>query len=119
MVEKVGGIALGFMRDHPFASGSIQLQPGDTLVLYTDGVNEAMNNERKQFGAPTIAEALCACPRAATARDISTLLMQRVQAFVAGASQSDDITLLLLRYLGATVGASVRPDPGAVQNPAR
>jgi len=105
MIEKVGGMALGIMREHLFISGSIRLQPGDTLLLYTDGVNEAMNNERKLFGTPTIGDVLRAPGDARTAQDISTLITQRVRAFVAGAPQSDDITMLVVRYLGAATHA--------------
>jgi sigma-B regulation protein RsbU (phosphoserine phosphatase) len=107
MVEKVGGIALGVMRDHPFASGTLRLAPGDTLLLYTDGINEAMNHERKQFGTPTIGTVLRENAKSATAEDIATLLTKRVNAFVAGAPQSDDITMLVLRYLGAAVAKDV------------
>jgi serine phosphatase RsbU (regulator of sigma subunit) len=107
MVEKVGGIALGIMRDHPFASGTIPLAPADTLLLYTDGVNEAMNNDRKLFGTPTIAEAMRGGPKGASAEEITRLLTQRVNAFVAGAPQSDDITMLVVRYLGANAGAPI------------
>ena len=105
LIEKVGGVALGIMRDHLFISGSIRLEPGDTLLLYTDGVNEAMNNERKLFGTPTIGEVLSELGHAKNAQDISTLLTQRVRAFVAGAPQSDDITMLVVRYLGAATQA--------------
>lgn len=101
MVEKVGGVALGIMREHRFAPGSIRLESGDTLLLYTDGVNEAMNNERKLFGTPTIGEVLRSLSKTPTAEDISTLITERVKAFVAGAPQSDDITMLVVRYLGA------------------
>jgi serine phosphatase RsbU (regulator of sigma subunit) len=116
MVEKVGGIALGIMRDHPFAAGSIHLDPGDTLLLYTDGVNEAMNNERKLFGTPTIGEVLRTLSKAPSAQDISTLITQRVKAFVAGAPQSDDITMLVVRYLGA---AARNPVPASSAQSAR
>jgi serine phosphatase RsbU (regulator of sigma subunit) len=116
MIEKVGGIALGIMRDHLFASGSIHLDAGDTLLLYTDGVNEAMNNQRKLFGTPTIGEVLRTLAKDPSAQDISTLITQRVKAFVAGAPQSDDITMLVVRYLGA---AARNPVPASSAQAAR
>src|ERR1039458_3916182 len=53
-VEKVGGIVLGFMPGQEFTSGTMRLNPGDTLVLYTDGVTEAMNVDHELFGAEAI-----------------------------------------------------------------
>jgi serine phosphatase RsbU (regulator of sigma subunit) len=107
LVEKVGGIALGIMPDHIFISGSLRLDAGDTLVTYTDGVNEAMNPERQLFTTPAIGEVLCHLARNADAKDTCETLMQRVQAFAAGAPQSDDITMLALRYRGARAAAPV------------
>jgi len=105
MVEKVGGMALGIMPDHVFISGSLALGAGDTLVTYTDGVNEAMDPEHHQFSTPAIAEVLCHLARNADARATCDALLERVHAFAAGAPQSDDITLLALRYLGAAASA--------------
>lgn len=105
LVEKVGGIALGIMPDHIFISGALRLEAGDTLVTYTDGVNEAMNPGRQLFTTPAIGEVLCHLARNASAQDTCETLMQRVRAFAAGAPQSDDITMLALRYRGASAGA--------------
>lgn len=107
MVDKVGGVALGIVHDHVFISGSLRLGAGDTLFTYTDGVNEAMSPERKLFTTPAIGEVLCQLSRNASARETCAALMQRVQAFASGAPQSDDITMLALRYRGAGAAAPV------------
>jgi phosphoserine phosphatase RsbU/P len=105
MVEKVGGVALGIVPDHRYVSGSLRLAAGETLVTYTDGVNEAMNPKRELFGTPTIGDVLGELAPDASADDACRRLMQRVQRFAAGAPQSDDITMLALRYLGAAAGS--------------
>jgi serine phosphatase RsbU (regulator of sigma subunit)/anti-sigma regulatory factor (Ser/Thr protein kinase) len=98
-VEKVGGVALGFLPDLSFRSGTLQLSRGDALVLYTDGVNEAMNTGRQLFGADAIGRALSAVGEASSEKIIQRLL-DDLRVFAGGAQQSDDITMLVIRYLG-------------------
>ncbi|HEX4946103.1 MAG TPA: SpoIIE family protein phosphatase [Blastocatellia bacterium] len=45
-----GGVILGILPEYPYAQGSIELQPGDQLLLYTDGISEATNAEGEEFG---------------------------------------------------------------------
>jgi serine phosphatase RsbU (regulator of sigma subunit)/anti-sigma regulatory factor (Ser/Thr protein kinase) len=99
-VEKVGGVALGFCPDLSFRSGEIQLKGGDALVLYTDGVNEAMNSRRQLFGADAIEQSLSKVGQSASSQRIIEGLLNDLQVFVGGAEQSDDITVLAMRYLG-------------------
>ena len=54
MLNKKGGVALGFLDDYVFSSGTIHLNPGDSLLLYTDGVNEARNAKNEMFARPSI-----------------------------------------------------------------
>jgi phosphoserine phosphatase RsbU/P len=99
MIEKVGGLALGFVPDYRFQCGRIQLEAGDSLVLYTDGITEAMNSNHDLFGAPRIQETLDRCASGITAQVLTKTLLGGVTAFTAGAQQSDDITLLVIRYV--------------------
>jgi sigma-B regulation protein RsbU (phosphoserine phosphatase) len=99
-VEKVGGVALGFCPDLSFRSGTLQLSRGDALVLYTDGVNEAMNTGRQLFGANAIEQSLSRVGQAASSEMIIHGLLDDLRVFVGGAEQSDDITMLVIRYLG-------------------
>ena len=100
MVQKKGGVALAFLEDYPFTAGEIQLEPGDALVLYTDGVNEAMNSRRELFKASRIEETLASIPEGESAEVIVKALMRNVSKFADNAPQSDDITILVLRYSG-------------------
>jgi sigma-B regulation protein RsbU (phosphoserine phosphatase) len=101
MLPKNGGIALGFMDQFDFPLGTVKLDPGDTLVLYTDGVNEAMNGERKMFTTSAIGDTLRTISSGKPASWICENIISKVDEFVQGAPQSDDITLLVIRYCGS------------------
>ncbi|MCW5977342.1 MAG: SpoIIE family protein phosphatase [Bryobacteraceae bacterium] len=98
MVEKKSGIALAFLNDYPFAAGEIQLEPGDAIVLYSDGVNEAMNIQNKLFTAERIQRTLRTVRPGEPAEFMAKAVIQDVAEFVGDAPQSDDITILIVRY---------------------
>ncbi|HYE51817.1 MAG TPA: SpoIIE family protein phosphatase [Azospirillaceae bacterium] len=99
-VKKVPGLALCVFEDFSYSMGRLKLEPGDALVLYTDGVTEALNPAEQVFTSGRIAEVLSAIPATAGATEINGTLMREVKTFADGAEQSDDITLLSLRYFG-------------------
>jgi phosphoserine phosphatase RsbU/P len=99
-VEKVGGVALGFCPDLSFRSGTLELNRGDALVLYTDGVNEAMNIGHQLFGVDAIERTLSGVGQGASSEEIIKGLLGELRVFVGGAQQSDDLTMLVIRYLG-------------------
>jgi sigma-B regulation protein RsbU (phosphoserine phosphatase) len=99
-IEKRSGLALGFVPGYAFTTGRIQLEPGDSLVFYTDGINEAMNGNRELFGIERMEAALGAAPRD-SAEHLGMALIDAVHRFVGEAPQSDDITLLIVRYVPA------------------
>jgi serine phosphatase RsbU (regulator of sigma subunit)/anti-sigma regulatory factor (Ser/Thr protein kinase) len=100
MVDKVGGIVLGFLSDHEFKSGSFELKAGDALVLYTDGVTEAMNMTHELYGVDAISQTLSQVGDGASSESIIKKLLKEMSLFVGEANQSDDITTLVIRYLG-------------------
>lgn len=104
-VVKAGNIVLGLLPDYEFAGGTLYLQPGDYLVLYTDGVTEAMNAGQQPFGADAIATTLSragqsACSDRISCERILQTLLEDLRVHVGEAHQSDDITMLVVRYLG-------------------
>jgi serine phosphatase RsbU (regulator of sigma subunit)/putative methionine-R-sulfoxide reductase with GAF domain len=108
MLNKRGGVALGVVADHPFSVGTIQLQPGDTLVLYTDGVNEAMNGRNQMFCRSTIAHTLADLSLDVSPEQLVGAVFERVSEFAAGAPQSDDITVMAIKYRGSGVSLMER-----------
>ncbi len=89
-------VALGVFDDIEFSEQERVLQPGAALVMYTDGVNEAMNGESELFGDSRLLAAL----RGRTREDASELVdavISRVRAHAGTAEQSDDITLIAVR----------------------
>ncbi len=89
------GIPLGVLEDTSWERKKYHLQPGDTLVLYTDGITEAENQEGADFGMERLIETL-KLQHGKTAGEIRDTLRQAVKTWAGGADQSDDITLLVL-----------------------
>lgn len=109
----VGTIA-GVQPGLTFPSATVQLGPGDTLVLYSDGVTESFDPQGRAFGEDRLLEALAGLT-AASARAVVERLQDAVHAFAAGAEPSDDIAILAVRRLGAApLVLEVRADPRAV-----
>ena len=96
LLPLTGGIALGIIPDLGYGQNTVNLNPGETIVLYTDGITEAMNNEGEQFGVERMREVFA--NSVPTASDEATrTIFSAVNEFADGAAQSDDITCLTLR----------------------
>lgn len=93
------GPLVGPMPGIAFKESAIQLNPGDELFLYTDGVTEADNRRRELFGKDRL-QAVLNQSRAVSVLDRLGDVMHAVRAFAGDAPQADDITMLGLRYHG-------------------
>ena len=91
------GRPAGLMPFNPIERETLPLQPGDAVVLFSDGVSEAMNTEEDFYGEDRLLEVLAACD-GASPKDIVTRVLADVRTFAAGAKQSDDITVLAVRF---------------------
>jgi sigma-B regulation protein RsbU (phosphoserine phosphatase) len=91
------GRPAGLMAHNPVERETLPLAPGDTFVLFSDGVSEAMNVGEDFYGEERLLTALAATNGASAAETVNRL-MADVRAFAAGAKQSDDITILAARY---------------------
>ncbi|HEV2177924.1 MAG TPA: SpoIIE family protein phosphatase [Terriglobia bacterium] len=95
---EAGGTVVGLLPQFPYRQDVVQLEPGDLLVIYTDGVSEAMNPADEEWGEEHLMEAverttgLCAA-------DTIERIMSAADEFASGAKQHDDITLVVLRVL--------------------
>jgi serine phosphatase RsbU (regulator of sigma subunit) len=87
------GPPLGIVDDISYVPRSIALAPGDTLLLYTDGVTEAESSQSAQFGVKRLEQAILEM-RGHPARGVVEHVIKRVAEFAKGAPQSDDITCL-------------------------
>lgn len=102
------GIALGVVAGVHLEEGSILLQPGDCLVLYTDGVTEAMDSQLNEFGVQRLADVLLTAGRAAAGAAVTLdQVLAAVRAHNEGLPPWDDMTLLVVRR--APAGASPNP----------
>jgi phosphoserine phosphatase RsbU/P len=93
------GMALGVVEGNPYPLAKLLLQPGDVLFTYTDGVTEAMDPQYELFSEKRLRDDLFAA-RHDSLEEISQGLMKQITAFADGAQQSDDITILALKYHG-------------------
>jgi phosphoserine phosphatase RsbU/P len=94
------GLVVGVMEDFVFEREFTSLKPGDSLVMYTDGVTEAANVRQELFSEQRFEDFLGKAESDISARDLVLKASRAVHAFAAGAVQSDDITLLVIKYNG-------------------
>jgi sigma-B regulation protein RsbU (phosphoserine phosphatase) len=98
---EAGGPVVGLLEMAPYAQGVEKLDPGDVVVLYSDGVSEAFDTAGEDFGEGrllTVSQAAADLGAPALVERI----ISSVRTFTKGAAQSDDITVMVLRYLGTT-----------------
>ena len=96
---EVGGTLVGAFPDAVYEQGVRQLKPGDTIVLFSDGIVEALNVEGEEFGEQRIRESIE--PRLKeTIEAILDRLLRTLEEFTRGIPQGDDLTAVVVRYLG-------------------
>jgi sigma-B regulation protein RsbU (phosphoserine phosphatase) len=93
------GSVLGISQAPAYTSRLLRLNPGDTLLCYTDGVNEAMDPAKNLFGDQRL-YALAATQAGATPKQLVEALFAAVHQFAHGEEPSDDITILALQFRG-------------------
>ena len=96
-LENTPGVALGVMEDFEYSSKQMTLAKNDILYLYTDGVNEAMDKDGNQFSYERMEEFLLKS-NSLKPREITKQTLSNIREFAKGAVQSDDITVLVLKY---------------------
>jgi sigma-B regulation protein RsbU (phosphoserine phosphatase) len=95
-----GGLILGMFEHVDYDQGTAQLDPGDIILVFSDGVSEALSATNEEFGEPRlqalVSEHLSDSPDATLER-----VLDAVREFTTGAVQNDDVTALVVRYNGA------------------
>src|SRR5713101_8394966 len=99
-----GSFPVGLVPEAEYSTTRVKLEPGDTLVLFSDGVTEAMDPQEDLFGMPRLVKLLTG-HNETPLDDLQKLVLEAVENFARGASQADDLTLLLVRYRAATTAA--------------
>lgn len=89
-------IIAGFLKGYQFTEETLQLQHGDTLLLYTDGVTEAVDPDYEEYGEERL-EALLKNTSQVDCQQLIDAVKADVKVFANGAEQSDDITLLAIK----------------------
>jgi sigma-B regulation protein RsbU (phosphoserine phosphatase) len=98
-LDEVGEIPMGLADGQTYSQATVQLKPGDLLLMYTDGVVEAMSpaeSGSELFGMPRLDDVLRSC-LTGTAEDAIRCVQEQLTVFCAGATPTDDQTLIALR----------------------
>ena len=97
-VEKLKrtGVALGAVEHAPMSERTIQLEPGDHLLLYTDGLTEAFSADGELFGDTRLEQALLS-RQSGSADDLLEMVEEALNHFLQAEPLSDDLTMLALR----------------------
>jgi len=91
-----GGLPVGMLAEQGYEEGRAMLGPGSAVVLYSDGVTEATRSDGEMYEEERLVDVLGAS-RGQAATEVLTGLLAAVEAFVAGAEQADDISVLVVR----------------------
>jgi sigma-B regulation protein RsbU (phosphoserine phosphatase) len=100
LLPLTGGVALGVVDEFEFMCKIATLAPGDSVVLYTDGVTEAIDSVDEEFGLERLQE-LCTGQVGKSPREANMAILQGVKEFVGDTPQLDDITCMTFSYKGA------------------
>ncbi|HET7292294.1 MAG TPA: SpoIIE family protein phosphatase [Vicinamibacteria bacterium] len=93
-----GGMVLGMFEAVPYSAASVELGPGDTLVVFSDGVSETWNGTEEEFGVARLVEVVRR-GRALSAAGLEAEILRALEEYAAGARAMDDRTLIVLKRL--------------------
>lgn len=92
-------LPLGIVEDVAYEETRIQLESGDGVILYTDGIPEAMNEQQELYGFERFDSLVSALPTGLSAKEISQQVMQAMSEFTKEAVQHDDMTIVVIRVV--------------------
>ena len=98
---EAGGLVLGFLPDQKYMQQAVNIDPGDIIVLYTDGITEAVGSSGEKvsenlFGEERLIEVVWRNSKS-TAREIQSAILEAISSHTANLPQSDDITLVVIK----------------------
>lgn len=92
--DEQAGVPIGIIDDFEYEMSHIEIQPGEQLLLYTDGINEAPNREGKMFGIARIQDLMLAAD--GDVKQIGNQIVRDLNQFVTGTEQADDMCLVVI-----------------------
>ena len=98
---EVGRMVIGLFDGVSFDEGTVALRPGDFLVVFSDGVSEALDSDEEKFGDDRLVESLGKMT-AVEAKPRLEHVFASVETFTAGAPQHDDVTAMIVEYRGTS-----------------
>lgn len=98
-ITDMHGVAVGIFEDKTYTSDRLQLNPGDAILLYTDGITEALNENEELFGYRNL-EKVLQLLAINDAKTIVESVREEVKNFTGQEEQADDITIEVIRYMG-------------------
>jgi len=94
-----GGTVLGIVDGAAYEEGRMSLHSGDLVVLYTDGISEAMNRDGELYGDARVCDLVRSFPSHLTAREVTDRILEALREFLDGEEPRDDMTLMVMRVL--------------------
>jgi sigma-B regulation protein RsbU (phosphoserine phosphatase) len=91
-----GGLVLGMFDDVVYDGGNVEMRPGDTLVVYSDGVTETWDPDGEEFAEERL-RALAVANRTLDAESLQQAILREIERFEAGARATDDRTIVVLK----------------------
>ena len=99
-----GSFPVGLISEATYTASSLKLEPEDTLVLFSDGITEAEDQDRELFGFQRLHEVLAGWQEESL-ESLQRIVFESIDTFSRGAAQSDDMTLLVVRYRASAINA--------------
>ena len=96
MAEATSGIPIGVSNTWHYEIDTVTLHPGEKVLLYTDGIIEAMNRKNEMYGKDRLLDKIQAIDEASSTTELGESIISDVRTHLAQCMQNDDITLLVL-----------------------
>jgi sigma-B regulation protein RsbU (phosphoserine phosphatase) len=100
LLKNISGPVVGAMEELEYQTFSLQLAPTDLLFLYTDGVTEGMNPDKELYGEKRLMQIITLNAHRLLSHELIQVVCDDLKQFVGQADQSDDITMMALRWHG-------------------
>jgi sigma-B regulation protein RsbU (phosphoserine phosphatase) len=105
-----GSYPVGLVPEAEYTTLKLRLEPGDTLVLFSDGVTEAMDPDEELYGMTRLRDVLTGITADCPLETVKKAVLESVETFTRGARQADDLTMLIVRYRAAATNALTDTD---------